>query len=385
MSESERKRHEVLVIGAGQAGLAAGYHLAKRGIDFLILEANERVGDNWRIRYDSLRLYSPARGDALPGMAFPGPRNSFPSGHQMADYLESYAARFELPVQTSLAVDGLRPVGDDSVGYVATAGEQRFEASQVIVATGAFQKPYVPDVAGQLDPGIRQFHSNDYRNPSQLADGAVLVVGLSHSGADIAHEVAARHPTILSGRAHGQLPFSIESRRGRLAWPVIQFLALNVLTVATPVGRKLRPTVRAGGGPLLRMRRGDLLAAGVELTEARTVGAVDGKPQLADGRVLDVANVIWCTGFRPDYSWIHLPILGDDGWPAQHRGVVDAAPGLYVLSIPFLHSFASMLVAGAGRDAAYVVDRLAARVRDRQAFSGAGIVGSPDAEPNRVT
>jgi putative flavoprotein involved in K+ transport len=361
MSDGSVERHEVVVIGAGQAGLAAGYHLARRGIEFVILEAGARVGDVWRDRYDSLLLYSPARYDALPGYPFPLARNAFPTGRQMADYLEAYVEHHQLPVQTAVRVDSLRAAPDGS-GYVIAAGARTYGASQVIVATGAFQRPHVPELAGQLDPSIRQLHSADYRNPGQLADGPVLVVGVSHSGADLAHELAtAGHRTILSGKAHGQLPFSVDSRRGMLAWPLMRFVAWNLLTLSTPIGRKMASKVRKGGGPLLRIRRGDLERAGVEWFEARTTGERDGRPMLADGTVLDVANVIWCTGFRPDYRWIDLPIIGENGLPIEHRGVVDSAPGLYFLGIPFLYSFTSMLVVGAGRDAAHVVDWVAVR------------------------
>lgn len=357
----EPERHEVVVIGAGQCGLAAAHELVKRGLDFVVLEANERVGDNWRSRYDSLRLYSPAKYDGLPGLAFPLPRNAFPTGHQMADYLEVYATHFKLPVRTGVTVDSLRPADGGGDGYLITAGERSFEAAQVVIAAGFFRKPHVPAFAAELDQGIRQFHSSDYREPSQLAGGPVLVVGLSHSGADLALEAAQGHHTILSGKGHGQLPWSVESRVGRFAWPIMKFVASNLLTLRTPIGRKMAPEIRKGGAPLLRYRRADLLKAGVELVEARTAGVQDGKPMLADGQVLDVANVIWCTGFRPDYSWIHLPILGEDGWPEQERGVVTSAPGLYFLGLLFQYGFTSMLVLGAGRDAAYVVDRIAGR------------------------
>ena len=363
MNTSLSNRHEAVVIGAGQVGLAAGYHLARRGIDFTVLEASGRVGDVWRERYDSLRLYSPARYNALPGLPFPLDRSAFPTGRQMADYLESYAEYHQLPVETGVRIDRLQAsstAGDG--GYAISAGDRRYEANQVIVATGAFQRTHIPEFAVRLDPGIRQLHSADYRSPHQLADGPVLVVGLSHSGADIAYEVAhAGHRTVVSGTVHGQLPFSVDSRRAQLAWPVMRFVAWNVLTLSTPIGRRMAPKVRAGGGPLLRIRRGDLTAAGVSLHEARTVDVdVRGRPVLSDGTVLDVANVVWCTGFRPDYGWIELPVLGEDGWPRQRRGVVDESPGLYFLGIPFLYSFTSMLVLGAGRDAAHVVDRLAA-------------------------
>ncbi len=361
MNTTSTQRHEAVVIGAGQAGLAAAYHLAQRGIDFVVLEANDRVGDNWRTRYDSLRLYSPAKYDGLPGLRLPLPGHRFPTGGEMGDYLESYARQFALPVRTGMQVDGLR-AADRGDGYVVTAGEVRLEARQVVVAPGFFRKPHVPAFADEIDPGIRQVHSSDYRGPDELADGPVLVVGLSHSGADMAMEAVLNgHRTIVSGKGHGQLPFSVDSRGGRLAWPVMRFVALNVLTLRTPIGRKMAPRIRAGGAPLLRHRRPELLKAGVELVGERVTGVKNGKPELADGRTLDVTNVIWCTGFRPDYSWIELPIFDEDGFPRQDRGVVASAPGVYFVGLLFQSGFTSMLVLGASRDAAYVVDRLAAR------------------------
>jgi putative flavoprotein involved in K+ transport len=357
------ERVQTLIIGGGQSGLAAGYHLKKRGLPFVILDADTRIGDHWRERWDSLRLYSPARSDSLPGKPFPAPSSSYPTGRQMADYLESYAAWFELPVRSGIRVDGLRPAEDGRDSYVVTAGDRQFEADQVIVATGSFQLPFIPELASELDPTIRQLHSSEYRNPDQLQDGPVLVVGLSHSGADIAFETARTHRTVLSGKAHGQLPFGVESRRARLGWPAVAFLANHLLTLRTPIGRAMRPEVRKGGGPLLRFRKPDLDRVGVERHDAKTVGARDGKPMLADGTTLDVANVIWCTGYRRDYSWIDLPLVGEDGWPIEERGVVPMAQGLYFLGLLFQYAFTSMLVAGAGRDAKYVVDRIAARVQ----------------------
>jgi putative flavoprotein involved in K+ transport len=370
MIATQPERHEAIVIGAGQNGLAAGYYLARHGIDFVILEASARVGDQWRGRYDSLRLYSPARYDALPGMPFPAAPGAFPTGRQMGDYLEAYARHMDLRVVTNTRVDALDRANG---GYLVSAGERSYLADQVVIAGGPFRIPKVPAFAAELDPGIRQLHSSEYRNPAQLSDGPVLVVGLSHSGADLAFEVGQSHPTIVSGRSHGQLPFSVDSRIGGLAWPLMKAVATNVLTLRTPIGRKMAPMIRMGGGPLLRHRRGDLLAAGIELTDARTVGVEGGRPKLADGRVLDVANVIWCTGFRPDHGWIRLPIFGEDGWPRQDRGVVGESPGLYFLGLLFQTGFTSMLVIGAGRDAAFVVDHLARR--------RAGLVQSPDRSP----
>ncbi len=351
------RSHEVVVIGGGQSGLAAGHHLAKRGIDFVILEGRDRIGDIWRSRWESLKLYNPAKFSALPGMPFPGRGGHFPTAAEMADYLEAYADHQQLPVRTGVRVSS---VSADDDGYIIDTSDGRYSARQVVVASGGFRDPYVPAASADLAPSIRQIHSSDYLRPDQLADGPVLVVGLSHSGADIAHEAALHgHRTIVSGRSHGQLPFSVESRRGTLAWPLMRFLAWNVLTVNTPIGRKMAPEVRKGGGPLLRYRRQDLVADGVELRDARVVGARNGLPLLADDSVHDVATVVWCTGFRPDYSWVLPATIGEDGWPIQQRGVVADSPGLYFLGIPFQFAFTSMLVLGAGRDAGYVVDRVA--------------------------
>lgn len=347
----DTEHFETVIVGGGQAGLAVGYHLTKHGHSCVILDANDRIGDSWRRRWPSLLLYSPAQAAGLPGMRFPAPPTSFPSGADMADYLEAYAHRFALPVRTGAAVDGLERNGD---GYLVMAGERKFMAANVVVATGVFQHehPVIPSFAPELDPRIRQLHSADYRDPGQLREGAVLVVGAAHSGGDIAYEVArAGYPTLLSGRDTGQIPFDIEGRSGRFLFPVLRFVATRVLTVSTPVGRKAKSTIRAHGGPLVRVKRGDLEAAGVERIFERTVGVDGGKPLLADGRVVDVANVIWCTGFRNDFAWIRFPLPVDAGrFPEQKRGAVPSSPGLYFVGLPFLHSFASMLIIGAGRD-----------------------------------
>jgi putative flavoprotein involved in K+ transport len=357
------ERVETLIIGAGQTGLAAGYYLSKRGLPFLILDANDRIGDQWRRRWDSLRLFSPARWDGLPGKAFPAPGWSYPTGRQMADQLEAYAAWVGLPVRTGFRVDRLTSAGDGSDDFIAVAGDTRVRARQVVVATGAFSVPRIPEFAGQLDPAIRQLHSIEYRNPSQLAEGPVLVVGVGHSGADIAFEAARTHRTILSGKSHGELPFRVlDTWRARLLLPVLAFVEVHVLTIRTPIGRKAASRSRVLAAPLLRVRRSELERAGVEQHEARVASVQDGKPVLEDGSVLDVATVIWCTGSRPDYSWIEPPVAGPDGWPVERRGV-SSVPGLYFLGVPFQYGLTSMLIDGAARDARYVVDRIAERVR----------------------
>ncbi|HEX4735097.1 MAG TPA: NAD(P)-binding domain-containing protein, partial [Thermoleophilaceae bacterium] len=355
-TEMAVQRVETVIVGGGQAGLATGYHLAREGRSFVILDASRRVGDPWRKRWDSLRLYSPAAYDGLPGLPFPKARASFPTAREMADYLETYAERFELPVHSGTAVEA---VGKDEGGYVLTAGDQTYEADNVVVATGVMQKPYVPSFAKELDPRITQLHSSDYRNLTQLQAGRVLVVGASHSGADIAYEAATEHETVLSGTDTGQIPASVETRRGRMGFRALFFVGSRILTVDTPLGRKMRPHIRHGGAPLLRHRKKDLLAAGVERVFTRMAGVQDGLPVLDDGRVLDVQNVIWCTGFRRDFSWIDVPFeMGADGYPVQYRGVVESAPGLYFVGLLFLHSFTSMLIRGSGKDAVRVAQHI---------------------------
>ncbi|MEZ5098579.1 MAG: FAD-dependent oxidoreductase [Thermoleophilia bacterium] len=353
------ERHDAVIVGGGQAGLATGYHLARRGMDVLILDENERVGDGWRAAWDSLRLFTPARYDGLPGMPFPGDPNAFPTRDEMAAYLHAYAERFRLPVRSGVAVDGLRRA--DGGGWSVTAGERRFEAPNVVVATGPHRLPSVPDVAAAIDPAIRQLHSSEYRNPGQLAPGPVLVVGAAHSGPDIALEAAAEHRTTLVGPYRGEIPFAIEGRAARVLVPVLWQVANHVLTVGTPAGRRVRPEVRAHGGPLIRVRARDLERAGVVHLPAKVVGARDGLPLLADGRVVEASTVVWCTGFRLDFGWIDPPIVGDDGYPRESRGVVPSAPGLYVVGLPFQRTFASMLIGGVGSDAAYVAAQIAAR------------------------
>ena len=271
---------ENLVVGGGQAGLACAYHLTRKGLPCLVLDAGERIGDSWRKRWPSLRLYSPARYDRLPGMRFPAPAHSFPSGNEMADYLEAYAERFDLPIRSRVTVDSLTREDDR---YAVTAGESRFEADNVIVATGVMQKPVVPSFAGDLDPAIRQLHSYDYRSPAQLRAGTVLVVGAAHSGADIAYEVGPTHSTVLAGRHTGQVPFPLESRRGRVLLPLLKLVATRVLTTGTPIGRKAQAKIRSHGGPLLRVKSADLEAAGVERAFERVVGTVDGLPRSRAG------------------------------------------------------------------------------------------------------
>ena len=284
----------------------------------------------------------------------------------MADYLESYAVRFALPVRTGVHVERVRREG---ATYVIEAGPSTFEASNVIIASGAHRDPRVPAIARELDPAIVQMHSSGYRNPSQLRDGGVLVVGAGNSGGDIAIEAVRAHPTWLSGPDRGHLPVNIDSAFAKhVGVRVFVFGARHLVTVRTPIGRRAKPRTLAHGDPLVRVKPKQLLAAGIERVPS-VVAVRDGAPVLEDGRVLDAMNVIWCTGFGNDLSWIDLPIFGEDGEPMHERGVVNSEPGLYFVGLPFQFSLASDVLPGVGRDAAYVVKQVGRRSGSRAALT----------------
>lgn len=363
MTPGAPERLDTLVIGGGQAGLAIGYHLSAARVPFLIVDANQRTGDSWRNRWDSLRLFTPNRFNSLPGMTIPGEDWGFPTKDELADYLESYAAHFELPIRHGVNVDRLSREGDR---FVATAGDMAFEADNVIVAMASYQIPKRPGFASDLDSRIVQIHVDDYKNPGQLRDGDVLVVGLGNSGAEIAKELVRDRPVWLSGEPSAVQPFRPERLSGRILMPFVGPVILNrVLTTSTPMGRRFHSKMRHKAMPLVRVKPKDLLAAGVKRV-SRVTGVVDGYPQLEDGTVLDVANVVWSTGFAPGFSWIDLPVFDEAGDVVHNRGVVDEVPGLYFVALKFLYSVLSDTLLAVGRDAGYVVDHLAARRQENR-------------------
>jgi putative flavoprotein involved in K+ transport len=357
-TDQDVERFETVVVGGGQAGLSVGYQLAERGRDFVILDASERVGDAWRHRWDSLMLFTPARINGLAGMRFPARGDEFVGKEAMADYLESYASRFELPVRTGVRVDRVSRGGP---GFSIEAGDRRFEAANVVIAMANYQVPHIPPFASLLDPRVVQFHAHDYRNPSQLRPGRVLVVGAGNSGADIAIEVAKTHATVMAGKEFGHVPFRIEPWFARnVLIRLVRFLGHRILTVRTPIGRTIRPKFLAGAAPLVRVKPKDLVRAGIERVP-RVAGVRDGKPLLDDDRVLDVDNVIWCTGYGPGFDWIDLPVLDERDEPTHERGIVPSEPGPYFVGLKFLFSATSDTVTGVGRDAQRVAKHIASR------------------------
>ncbi|HUG31602.1 MAG TPA: NAD(P)-binding domain-containing protein [Acidimicrobiia bacterium] len=360
---------DTLVIGGGQTGLAVGHYLSKTGRTFLILDASARVGDAWRHRWDSLVLFTPAGFSGLPGMDFPADhKDQFVTKDEAADFVERYAKDMGLPVLSGVRVERLTK--EDDV-FVAETANETFAARNVVVAMANYQAPKIPGVATSLDPGIRQVHSHDYKSPSSLQDGPALVVGMGNSGAEIGLELARDRTTYVSGDPTAVIPFRLESWFGRkIGKHAVRFMATKVLTTSTPIGRRVRPKLLKKAAPVVRAKPRDLLAAGAERVP-RVTGVRAGMPQLADGRTLDVANVVWCTGYRSGFDWIEMPIFDDEGKPRHHRGVVDEMPGLYFCGLFFQHSLWSETLTGMPRDARYVVEHLANRA----------VVGAPADAP----
>ena len=357
------ERVNTVIVGGGQSGLSVGYHLAKEGVPFVILDASQRIGDAWRNRWDSLRLFTPARYDGLDGMRFPAPRGTFPTKDAMGDFLEAYARHFDLPVRSGARVDDLTKHNGT---FEIKAGDTTYAADSVVVAMANYQQPRTPPFARELDGGIRQLHSSDYVDPGQLQPGGVLIVGAGNSASEIAIEVARTHETWMAGKEAGAVPFRIETPIARgLLIRMVRFVGHHVLTVRTPIGRKARPKLMREAAPLIRVKLKDLTAAGIQRV-GRVAGVRDGLPLLDDGTTLDVANVIWCTGYNPGFSWIDLPVFDEDGEPMHRSGIVDGEPGLYFVGLRFLHSATSDTVTGMRRDARRVAKHIVGQARTRK-------------------
>jgi putative flavoprotein involved in K+ transport len=358
------ERFQVVVIGAGQAGLAAAYYLKQKKVEFVVLESQASLGETWRNRWDSLRLFTPSKFNSLPGMPFPGSDFYFPTKDEVADYLEAYVKKFDLPVRVNTAVNSLARTNGT---YLLTAGAHAFTATNVVVATGAYQQAFTPSFDKAFNPVIVQLHSCDYKHPGQLPEGTILVVGAGNSGAEIAIELTKSARKVwLAGRDVGRIPANTVGRifGGRPYWLFIT----RVLSVDTPIGRKVRQKALHQGTPLIRLTPKDVISAGV-MRCPRLSGASRGLPQLEDGRVLDVAAIIWATGFRPNFNWIRLPVFDERGFPLHEHGVVASAPGLYFLGLHFQTALSSALLGGVGADARRIVGAIPTNGKARSLVS----------------
>jgi putative flavoprotein involved in K+ transport len=344
------QHREVVVIGAGQAGLAIGYHLARQSRDFTILEAATMPAAAWRSRWDSLKLFTPAGYDSLPGRQFPAEADSYPSRDEVVDYLINYARDYELPVELNSAV---RVVRKGTHGYTVELDDRTYDADQVVVATGPFQTPRLPaHLAEGCDPAVVQLHSSEYRRPEDVPDGCVLVVGAGNSGHQIAEDLAAdpnRQVHLSVGTRQTPLPARIF---GQELFGILNSTGLMNKPIGSRVGRRLKSRDTLIGSSTRQAKR-----RGIELhTRARSTAGTE--VVFDDGSSLAVDAVIWATGFDTDHSWIDIPVFDSAGRVVHDRGVT-ASPGLYFLGLPWLHTRGSALLGWVKEDAEHLARRIA--------------------------
>jgi putative flavoprotein involved in K+ transport len=347
MNDNDAERRDVIVVGGGQAGLAIGYFLAQQGRDFTILDAGDEPAAAWRARWDSLKLFTSARYNGLPGLAFPGDPDRYPGRDEVAAYLTEYAHRFDLPVELGSRVRSIRKAGG---GYLLQLDDRAYESDQIVVATGPFQVPFVPAVAERLDRDVAQLHSTEYRSPEAIPEGRVIVVGGGNTGFQIAEELSASREVHLAiGSRQMPLPQRILGRD--LFW-YLDATGLIRKTTASRIGRRMagRDTLIGSTPRGLRRRHG------VEL-HSRLVDTTGSTVNFDDGTKLDVDAVIWATGFRVDHSWIDVPVFDDTGRLVHRRGVTES-PGLYFVGLTWQHTRGSALLGWVKDDAEYIAQQI---------------------------
>jgi putative flavoprotein involved in K+ transport len=372
--ERSREHFDVVVVGGGQAGLAMGHFLARQGRRFVILEAADTIGAAWRSRWDSLVLFTPRRYSALAGLPFPGDPDGYPTRDEVIAYLEQYAATFELTIELNSA---LRSLTAKDGSFVVGLDDRQIEADQVVVATGPFQVPLVPALAGQLAPELFQTHSTGYMRPSEVPEGNVLVVGGGNTGYQIAKELSSTHGVTLAvGSRQKPLPQTVLGRD--LFWWLTK-TGLIKKTVDSRIGRRLQHRDTLIGSSPRELRR----RYSIDL-KPRVVGASGRTVSFADGSDLEVDAVIWATGYRSDYAWIEPPVLGADGRVQHRRGVTDV-PGLYFLGLSWQHTRGSALIGWVRDDAEFIAKQITdfaeARTRSEGAATESEAVGAPTGTP----
>jgi putative flavoprotein involved in K+ transport len=350
MMQFDKNRWGTIVIGGSQSGLAVGYYLKKIGEDFLILDASEKVGQTWSNRWDSLQLFSPPSVNKMPGWSFPSSKGGPDTKDEMAAYLSAYALKFDLPIKCGIKVNLVSKEGS-SFSIDTTAGN--LTAERIIVATGAHQFPYIPAYAAGISSDIFQVHSDHYRCPSALPPGNVLVVGSAISGMQIALEVVKSRKTTIAGKPSYIIPRGLSPISKRLDWWLLQHL----LTIKTPMGRKVKPQFIKGGGVFPYLVR-EMKESTISL-QTRITGVKDKLPMLENGETIATSVIIWCTGHRPNFSWIQECVTDERGWPVTERGVSSTA-GLYFIGMPFQYGLTSSLVAGVRRDAEFIANKIRA-------------------------
>lgn len=340
--------HRTIIVGAGHCGLSMSHELGKSGEEHIVLDSGPAPGSSWRSRWDSLQLFTPAAHDGLPGRRFPARRGELPGAGAVADYLESYAQAFALPIRSSTTATGL-DIGAEG-GFTVHTSDGTFTADRVVVATGVHQEPRIPAWADRISAATTQLHSSGYRNPQLLPEGPVAVVGFGTSGAQIACELAAGRQVTLCGNPTAHVPDALIRFAPALYWLLVH----RILTRSTPAGRRVAKGFLAHGAPLIGLGADDVDAAGV-IRAGRIAGVRDGVMVAQDGTAIEASTVIWATGYRPDFSWIHGLDVDEAGYPFHDRGISTRVPGL---GLPFQYGLTSGIIGGAGRDARHLARRL---------------------------
>ncbi|KAA0549848.1 SidA/IucD/PvdA family monooxygenase [Bacillus sp. BGMRC 2118] len=346
--------YDVVIIGAGQAGLSIGYYLKKAEVSFLLLDKSTEIGASWRSRYDSLKLFTPRSYSTLPGLQLTGNENSYPNKDEIADYLVTYANTYTLPVQLNTVVEELTQLSDGSFTILTNNGT--YLTKQVVVATGPFQAPHIPSTAANLSQEVLQLHSSEYQNSNQLIDGDVLVVGGGNSGAQIAVELSKERRVFLSvGHKMVFLPQDIGNKS---IFSYFDKLGIYRASTDSFIGK----WIRSKPDPIFGYELKGCLQNGKVIQKPRTTAIYnDNTIGFEDGSTLSVKNVIWSTGFRSDYSWMKMKnmknILNSTGNPIHTRGVSNVK-GLYFLGLPWQSSRGSALLQGVGADAEYILNQI---------------------------
>jgi putative flavoprotein involved in K+ transport len=349
---------DVLVIGGGQAGLVMGYHLSQRGLRFQIVDAGEDLGQTWRQRWDSLKLFTAAQYDNLPGMAFPAPRDSYPGKDDVADFLQAYATKFELPVALKTKVKSLR----HNELYEVETDQGQILAHNVVIATGPFQSPFIPRMAKDLDLDVFQIHSIDYRRPDSIPSERVLVVGAANTGCQIALELSATHDVEISAGQH--LPTVPQRPMGRGVWWWATLVGLTRITFGSRLGKRLSTRDQVIGGGERELKRNGVMV------RPRLSGAAGRSVTFADDTSSEYDAVLWATGFRTDHSWIEIPQVKDEQGRVQHDRGITASPGFYVLGLTWQHTRTSALLGWVTNDAEFLAEHITSRSASTELLAG---------------
>jgi putative flavoprotein involved in K+ transport len=343
------RKYDVIIVGGGQAGLSLGYYLKKTNLSFLILDKGSEVGEVWKKRYDSLTLFTPNFYSSLPGTTFTGTRTLYPTKDEVVDYLKSYVKQFSIPIQHHTEVIEL---SQDLNEYRILTNNGEYRAQKVVVATGPFQKPFIPELSKTLSGDVLQLHSSEYRNPNQLKDGPVLVVGGGNSGAQIAVELSKGRDVYFSV-SHPLKFIPLDVGKKSVFW-YIDKLGLYRSSKDSITGKFLRKQK----DPILGSDLKPLLEKGEIQLKPRTTAVRNDAIYFNDGSDVKVENVIWSTGYRRDYSWIKISNVVDGTGAPQHRRGISDSNGLYFLGLPWQQSRNSALLGGVGKDAEYLFHKM---------------------------